>query len=206
MPSLHVRFTPSPLNTTTNTPLSSFWFYRPSLPANTALLTLFTLSLLLFLTTYLLTRRFLTFTLALTACCTLEILGYAGRILSHANPWHQPGFLLQIVCLTIAPTFTAGAIYLCLRNIVVAFGEEKSRIKAALYTRVFIPCDVVSLVLQALGGGMASMAYHEGRSSKLGDRVMVAGLGLQVVTLAVFMVFTPSPFPDNCFEKLRLRS
>lgn len=87
----------------------------------------------------------------------------------------------------------AGAIYLCLRNIVVAFGEGKSRISAVWYTRIFIPCDVVSLVLQALGGGMASAAYHEGRSSTLGDRVMVAGLGLQVVTLAAFMVLI-SPF------------
>ncbi len=74
----------------------------------------------------------------------------------------------------------AGGIYLCLRNIVYAFGKENSRIKPETYTRAFIPCDIVSLVLQALGGGMASMAYHEGRSSALGDRIMVAGLGFQV--------------------------
>lgn len=35
---------------------------------------------------------------------------------------------------------------------------------------------------------MASMAYHEGRSSAVGDHIMVAGLAFQVLTLAIFMV------------------
>jgi hypothetical protein len=38
---------------------------------------------------------------------------------------------------------------------------------------------------------MASTASHEGRSSALGDHIMVAGLGLQVLTLAIFMVGSP---------------
>ena len=71
-----------------------------------------------------------------------------------------------------------------------ALGKENSRIRPETYTRFFIPCDVVSLVLQALGGGMASTASHEGRSSALGDHIMVAGLSLQVLTLAIFMVRT----------------
>lgn len=97
---------------------------------------------------------------------------------------------MQIICLTIAPSFMAGGIYLCLRNIVDAFGKENSRIKPETYTRFFIPCDVVSLILQALGGGMASVASHENRSSALGDHIMVAGLALQSLTLAIFMVNT----------------
>ncbi|KAF4625683.1 hypothetical protein G7Y89_g12481 [Cudoniella acicularis] len=166
---------------------TSFWYYRPSLPANAIFLSLFSLSLLLFLVTYTVTRRFGIFTFTLIACCSLEILGYLGRVLSYSNPWHETGFLLQIVCLTIAPSFMAGGIYLCLRNIVYAFGPENSRIKPETYTRFFIPCDVISLVLQALGGGMASTASHEGRSSALGDHIMVTGLAFQVLTLAVFM-------------------
>jgi hypothetical protein len=185
---LNVCFFNLPLRKISNIYRSSYWYYRPSLPANTVLLSLFSLSLIFFLITYALTRRFGTFTFALTACCTLETLGYLGRIISYSNPWHQTGFLLQIVCLTIAPTFMAGGIYLCIRNIVYAFGAENSRIKPETYTRFFIPCDVVSLILQAMGGGMASMAYHEGRSSAVGDRIMVAGLAFQVLTLAIFMV------------------
>lgn len=43
---------------------------------------------------------------------------------------------MQIVCLTIAPAFMAGGIYLCLRRIVYAFGPENSRIRPESYTRI----------------------------------------------------------------------
>ncbi len=52
----------------------------------------------------------------------------------------------------------------------------------------FIPCDVISLVLQATGGGMASVASHNGTSVDAGDNIMIAGLAFQVLTLLVFMV------------------
>lgn len=82
----------------------------------------------------------------------------------------------------------AAGIYLCLRRIVYAFGKENSRVAPETYTRFFIPCDLLSLVLQALGGGMARQASHEGKSSAAGDDIMVAGLALQALTLATFMV------------------
>lgn len=84
----------------------------------------------------------------------------------------------------------AGGIYLSLRRIVCAFGKENSRINPETYTRLFIPCDIISLVLQALGGALASEASHQNRSSALGDHIMVAGLAFQALTLAVFMVQT----------------
>jgi hypothetical protein len=91
--------------------------------------------------------------------------------------------------LTIAPAFMAAGVYLCLRRVVYAFGKENSRISPETYTRLFIPCDVISLVLQALGGALASEASHQHKSSALGDHIMVAGLAFQALTLAVFMVW-----------------
>lgn len=66
----------------------------------------------------------------------LEVIGYAGRIMSWENQWKEQGFLMQIICLTIAPAFMAGGIYLCLRRIVYAFGPENSRISPEAYTRI----------------------------------------------------------------------
>lgn len=51
----------------------------------------------------------------------------------------------------------------------------------------FIPCDLVSLLLQAAGGGLASSASHQNKSPTVGDNIMVAGLSFQVLTLGVFM-------------------
>ncbi|MCJ1286110.1 hypothetical protein MMC26_005453 [Xylographa opegraphella] len=170
-------------------PLSqSYYAYRPSLPANALFLALFSFSLLCFLVQALLSRRFIGFTIALVCGCILEVVGYAGRIISYINPFDQNGFLVQICCLTIAPAFMAAGLYLCLSRIVNTFGRENSRIAPLSYPRIFIPCDIVSLLLQAIGGAMASIASHQNKSADNGDHIMVAGLAFQVLTLLIFMV------------------
>lgn len=95
---------------------------------------------------------------------------------------------MQIVCLTIAPAFFAAGIYLTLSRIVITVGESNSRIKALSYPRFFIPCDFISLLLQAIGGGMASVASNNHESPDTGSHIMVAGLSFQVFTLAVFIL------------------
>jgi hypothetical protein len=115
---------------------TSYYFYRVSLAANATFIALFSLSFLGFVLTYAFTRRATAFTVAMFCGVILEVIGYAGRIMSWQNQWKEPGFLMQIVCLTIAPAFMAGGIYLCLRRIVYAFGPENSRIKPESYTRI----------------------------------------------------------------------
>jgi hypothetical protein len=100
----------------------------------------------------------------------------------------QNPFLIQIVCLTIAPAFMAAGIYLCLTRIVTTVGPEHSRIKPLSYPRIFIPCDFISLVLQATGGGMASVATHNGENPQKGNNIMIAGLAFQVATMLVFIL------------------
>jgi hypothetical protein len=95
--------------------------------------------------------------------------------------------LLEIICLTIAPAFYAAGLYFCLSRIVITFGAENSRLRPSLYPKIFIPCDFFSLILQAMGGGMASAATHAGRSGKTGNNIMIAGLAFQVFTLAIFI-------------------
>ncbi|KAI4254286.1 MAG: hypothetical protein L6R42_007263 [Xanthoria sp. 1 TBL-2021] len=166
----------------------SYYNYRPSLAANGTFLALFLLSLLAFLVQVTLSKRFIGFTIAMVSGCLLEVLGYIGRIMSYHNPFGENGFLMQICCLTIAPAFLAAGIYLTLSRIVVTFGPENSRIKPLSYPRIFIPCDILSLVLQALGGGMASAASHSNKNPETGNHIMVTGLAVQVFTLLVFML------------------
>jgi len=115
---------------------SSYYYYRVSIGANATFLALFLVSFFGFLATYAFTRRATAFHFAMGAGVVLEVIGYAGRIMSWKNQWAEPGFLMQIVCLTIAPAFMAGGIYLCLRRIVYAFGPENSRITPEAYTRI----------------------------------------------------------------------
>ena len=77
-------------------PLSdSYYAYRPSLPANAVFLALFAFSLLCFLAQALLSRRFIGFTIALVSGCILEVVGYAGRIVSYINPFNQVGTFIE---------------------------------------------------------------------------------------------------------------
>ncbi len=85
-----------------------------------------------------------------------ESTGYVARVLMHNDPFSRTYFLWYLICLTLGPVFIAAAIYLCLGRIVVIYGEHNSRILPRSYTVFFMGCDVVSLVVQAAGGGIAA--------------------------------------------------
>ncbi|KAG6001926.1 hypothetical protein E4U21_003640 [Claviceps maximensis] len=165
----------------------SFYEYRPNLAANAIFIGLYAASLLGFVVTWAMTRRAGVFNGALILGLTCEVLGYVGRVMSADNPWEQDGFMIQICCLTIGPAFMAAGCYLCLRRIVAAFGAENSRLKPEHYTRIFIPCDIISLVLQATGGALASLAVQDHSSPDDGSNIMVAGLAWQVFTMLAFI-------------------
>lgn len=119
--------------------ITSYYNYRIDLAPNAVFLSIFSLSWFAYLGTWIFARRGLTglfFMLAMEFGVGAEIIGYAGRVLSFQNQWGQNGFLMQIVCLTLAPAFFSAAIYLCLGRIVEVYGKENSRLPPAWYTRL----------------------------------------------------------------------
>jgi hypothetical protein len=89
--------------------------------------------------------------------------------------------------LTIGPAFLSASIYLCLARIVVAYGENLSRFTPRLYTITFITFDFIALLLQAIGGAIASGATTSSQD-KMGINIMVAGVGWQVGSLGIFAI------------------
>ena len=67
----------------------SYYAYRPSLAVNAVFLALFSFSLCCFILQAALSRRFIGFTAAMFSGCSLEVLGYIGRIMSWYNPFNQ---------------------------------------------------------------------------------------------------------------------
>lgn len=105
----------------------------------------------------------------------------------HPNPFSQTGFEMQICCLIIAPAFLAAGVYLTLKHLVIAFGPEYSLLRPAYYTWIFILCDILSLIIQGAGGGIAASAPpDDSKSTKLGGNLMLAGIVWQVFTMLVF--------------------
>lgn len=67
-------------------------------------------------------------------------------------------------------------------------GPEFSRIPAKYYTWIFISCDLLSLILQGAGGGIAATADDNKSMQDVGNNLMMAGIVWQVFTLLVFGV------------------
>jgi hypothetical protein len=124
--------------------------------------------------------------IALGLGCLGEVIGYVGRIILYNNPWDEIGFQIQICCLIISPAFVSAGLYLTLKHIVINFGEAWSRLPPVWYTRIFIAGDILSLVLQGSGGGIAATADDGSSLQDTGTNLMVAGVVLQVVVLFCF--------------------
>ncbi|KAM0554944.1 hypothetical protein ACHAPJ_006680 [Fusarium lateritium] len=164
--------------------------YRPNLGVNCFLVAFFGLALL---TNIWLGIRFRTraYAIVLAFGCLSQILGYVGRIGMYYRPFDAIPFEIQVCCLIIGPAFNSAAIYLMLKHIVMRFGPEWSLLKPKLYTIIFISADVVSLILQATGGGIAATAGVDNEDTlNLGNNIMMAGIAFQVVTLSIFAILT----------------
>jgi hypothetical protein len=61
-----------------------------------------------------------------------------------------------------------------------------SRISPKVYSIIFMTSDVISLILQSVGGGIADAASTESGKNE-GTNIMVAGLSFQVISLVLFM-------------------
>ncbi|RVX75599.1 hypothetical protein B0A52_00952 [Exophiala mesophila] len=164
----------------------SVYGYQPSLPANAALLAIFALFAI---ASVVLGVRYKTWTymIAVSLGCLAEAIGYVGRLIMRDNPFADGGFITQICCLIIAPAFNSAAIYLVLKHVVLCFGESSSYIRARFYTYIFIAFDILSLVLQGAGGGIASTADEEAMRD-VGDGLIMAGIAWQVAALSMFAI------------------
>ena len=117
----------------------------------------------------------------------LELVGCIGRVLSFKDNTDMNYYLLQFVALTIAPAFIMAGIYFIFAQCVVIYGRKFSVWKPMWYTYFFIGCDVVSLLIQAVGGTIASTEANTNLNSNFGKNTMVVGIMFQVVSMTIFL-------------------
>jgi len=118
-----------------------------------------------------------------------EVVGYIGRIMLSNNIFDFNGFLIYLIPLTIAPAFITASIYLCLARVIYILDPAlaHTRLKPMTYTKIFVTFDVISLILQGAGGGVAATADGNKSTSDMGVNIMIAGLASQLVSLLVFI-------------------
>ncbi|ODV88049.1 hypothetical protein CANARDRAFT_5354 [[Candida] arabinofermentans NRRL YB-2248] len=116
----------------------------------------------------------------------LEVLGYVGRVMSSHDVSSFNGYILQIVCLILGPSFIMAGLYYTLAQLTVVMGEYYSRLKPMQYTLIFVICDLIGIVIQAVGGAMAASSVYEFSSSRPGANIMVGGIAVQVASMSLF--------------------
>ena len=122
----------------------------------------------------------------LTHCLSVQIIGYSGRIWSHSDPLNIGGYIMQSTLILIAPARFTTSIYLILPRIIRALnGESLSILPIRSVKRFFIICDIISLVLQAGGGGIEGNGNGD-----LGRRLIVGGLFVQIFMFGFFFVIS----------------
>ncbi|KAJ7676958.1 RTA1 like protein-domain-containing protein [Mycena polygramma] len=117
----------------------------------------------------------------------LETLGWGGRLWSSTDPQIFKAYEMQIVCTIIGPTPLAAANFIILGRIINRLGPAYSRLSPKLYTILFLCCDLISLIVQAIGGGAAAEAVNMHRNPAKGGDIMLGGIIFQMVTITVYV-------------------
>ncbi|KAI4187883.1 MAG: hypothetical protein L6R41_002503 [Letrouitia leprolyta] len=165
--------------------------YTPSLAAGIIFVILFGIATTAHLTQTILSRRWWLLTFVLGGIG--ELLGWIARTWASQCVYSDLAFKIQISTLIFSPAFFAAGIYIILGYIIRIFGPHTSPLTAEQYLWIFCTIDSISLLLQAVGGGMASAAGSEPDGDvKPGTNTMIAGIVFQLVANVVFASFFAS--------------
>ncbi|KAH9057688.1 RTA1-domain-containing protein [Lactarius vividus] len=119
-------------------------------------------------------------------CGFLELTGWSGRLWSSQNPFLDKPYIMQAVTLIIAPTPLVAANFILLGRIIRRLGPQYSRLTPRRYTIVFVSCDIISLVVQAIGGSVASGTQTSTSQVNLGSNIALGGTVFQLVAIIVY--------------------
>ncbi|GAA5988307.1 hypothetical protein JCM11641_006657 [Rhodosporidiobolus odoratus] len=161
----------------------------PSLALNATFLALFILSFILHVGQLGISRRYW-WMAVMPVGCACEILGWAARVWSHYN-LPGDGFIIQICVLVLAPTFFSAALYWSGGLIIEYVAPARSRwLSPKWFKIIFLTADIVSLVIQGIGGGMAGSAAGDDLDQlNRGSDIMLAGIIIQLVIMIFFSFY-----------------
>ncbi|KAF1944759.1 RTA1-domain-containing protein [Clathrospora elynae] len=159
--------------------------YVPSLAGAIVCITIFLIMALLHLYQYFQLKNRIIIFVVIGAMS--EVAGYSARIASHFDNEAWGAFISQGVLTLIGPLWFAATVYMMLgRTITLSGGEDVSFIPARWYTRIFVTADVTTLIIQ--GSGASIMGTLQLALALAGEKIIIAGLALQVATFIVFLV------------------
>jgi len=126
--------------------------------------------------------------LVMSVGCLGEVIGWSGRLWSSKSPDLLNPFLMQITTTIISPSFMSAANFTILGAIIRRFGQNYSWLTPRWYLIVFINLDLISLIVQAIGGAKASTEAENNENANPGGHIMLYGIVLQMIALTIYVI------------------
>uniref|UniRef100_L2G970 Rta1 domain-containing protein n=1 Tax=Colletotrichum fructicola (strain Nara gc5) TaxID=1213859 RepID=L2G970_COLFN len=134
---------------------------------------------------FIIVRRRAWYFIPLIIGCLLEIAGYLGRFLSSTDTGNLGFFMIQTLCLLVAPALFAASIYMVLGRLILYLQcAPLSPIKPSRLTKIFVVGDVLSFLVQVMGAGLLAQA----NSMNTGKTIILLGLAVQLIFFGLFVV------------------
>ncbi|THH31715.1 hypothetical protein EUX98_g2481 [Antrodiella citrinella] len=172
--------------------MSPFYMYLVSKGVAWTFVILFSITCFLHVFQAVKYRMWFLFPTAVLACSG-EILGWSGRLWSAYAPLNNNPYLMQIVATILAPTPYVATLFILFSRITQKLGTHYSRLSPQWYSRIFLTADIVALVVQGAGGGIAATA-NTTSGTNLGGHIMLGGIIFQLIALVVFMTIASEYF------------
>ncbi|KAI9661676.1 MAG: hypothetical protein M1821_008914 [Bathelium mastoideum] len=116
---------------------------------------------------------------------TFEVIGYTARATASNSTGSLAPYLIQAIFLLLPPVLFAATLYMVYSRVVRAVqGERFSLLSPRWTTAIFIFSDFQSLSIQSNGAGLLDRP----RTVHIGDYIIIAGLAIQIVMFAGFML------------------
>ncbi|KAK1658014.1 RTA-like protein [Colletotrichum godetiae] len=119
--------------------------------------------------------------------CILELAGYMARFLSSNAPDETGFFMIQTLCLLVAPALFAASIYMVLGRLILHLQSASlSPIKPSRLTKIFVIGDILFFIVQIMGAGMLASTS----TMNTGKTVILLGLAVQLIFFGLFVAVT----------------
>ncbi|KAJ7200844.1 RTA1-domain-containing protein [Mycena pura] len=119
-------------------------------------------------------------------CGLGEIIGWSGDLWAALASSSQNPFMMQFTSTVLAPTPLVAVNFILLSWTVTRLGSCYSRLAPIWYAIILLSCDILALIVQIIGGGIASSATAPSFANS-GANIMLTGVILQ---FAVFFVYS----------------
>lgn len=115
-----------------------------------------------------------------------ETAGNALRVYGHYETQPQDPYIAMQVLVVVTPVFFAAIHFAVLGKVIQLFGREFTVVAPKVIIPFFVCLDVVSLVIQGAGSGIAATQEIDGKDPQGGSNVVVGGLSIQLLGYVLF--------------------